>query len=88
MASDIHPLAVCPSLRGQEGVNCVCGVGELQATDTTDIETDRGAGRNRDRERGGDWEIKKRGGTEIESLTEGSRDRIMKSLNEPKLQCQ
>lgn len=34
--------------------------------------------------------IKKRGGTEIEieSLTEGSRDRIMKSLNELKLQCQ
>lgn len=29
---------------------CVCGVGELQATDTTDIESDRGAGRERDRQ--------------------------------------
>lgn len=31
---------------------CVCGVGELQATDTTDIETDRGAGREIETERG------------------------------------
>lgn len=63
-------------------------MGELQASDSTDIESDRGAGRERERDRKREWEIKKMGGTEIESLTEGSRNRIMKSLNELKLQCQ
>lgn len=47
MASDIHPLPVCPSLRDREGVH-VCMLGGRTAgweTDTTDIETDREAGR-------------------------------------------
>lgn len=32
---------------------CVCGVGELQASDSTDIESDRGAGRERERQKEG-----------------------------------
>lgn len=53
MASDIHPLPVCPSLRGREVVH-VCMWGGRTAgweTDTTDIETEREVGRETKKKR-------------------------------------
>ncbi len=83
MASDIHPLAVCPSLRGQEGVNVWMWCGRITSFWLHRHWIWQGGWQGeRERDRKREWEIKKRGGTEIESLTEGSRDRIMKSLNE------
>ncbi len=88
-----HTPSCCLSfIKGPRGSECVDVVWEnykLLTPQTLNL-TGGLAGRERERERDRkrEWEIKKRGGKEMESLTEGSRDRIMKSLNELKLQCQ